>query len=240
MGDLGVAVCSSVNPRDLRNCWSWGWWSKTGNSSGNYVKPAPSNRQEKKVISLQEPCIYACNAESIRSLYLHFSRAVTFESNVSLALNSLLMRVKAKATCMFWRLGESVQENPSLTLDGFSFATKNDSRFTLNGSPIHKLSSSVWGSMMNCAWHEHAARTLDSLAWQSLSVASTRAGRLEQRQQDPRIALLSDSKIKMCEMLSTYKKYAHHPSLVVRHQEPNLAIGTQHVFLFVPLTEVQS
>lgn len=61
----------------------------------------PQTDRKKKVISLQEPCIYACNAESIRSLYLHFSRAVTLESNVSLALNSLLMRVKAKATCMF-------------------------------------------------------------------------------------------------------------------------------------------
>jgi len=65
---------------------------------------------------------------------------------------------------------------------------------------------------------------------------------LEQRQQDPCAALFSDSKIKMKEreILSPYKKYMHHLSLVVWHQEPNFATGTQHVFLFVHLTEEQS
>lgn len=166
MGDLGVAVCSSINPHKLHNYWGcggwWGWWSKTGNFSGNHVKPAPTGRRKKKVISVQEPCIYACNTESVCSLYLHFSRAVTFESNVSLALNSLLMWVKAKARYMFWRLGEGVQENPSLTLDGFSFATKNDSRFTLNGSPIHKPSSSVW---CGAAWWTVHGTSVQHALW---------------------------------------------------------------------------
>lgn len=122
----------------------------------------PQADGKKKVISVQEPCIYACNTESVCSLYLHFSRAVTFESNVSLALNSLLMWVKAKARYMFWRLGEGVQENPSLTLDGFSFATKNDSRFTLNGSPIHKPSSSVW---CGAAWWTVHGTSVQHALW---------------------------------------------------------------------------
>lgn len=172
-----------------------------------------------------------------------FLWAVTVESNESMALNSLLMRVKATARYMFWRLGERVQENPSLTLDGFNFTTKNDSRFTLNGSPIYEMSSSVW---YGAAWwtvHSMSMQyALRSLAWESLSVASAWTEHWEWRQQDPCVALFSDSKIKAKEheTLSSYKKYVHHLSLIVKHHEPNFAFGMQHVHLFVHLTEVQS
>lgn len=94
---------------------------------------------------------------------------------------------------MFWRLGERVQENPVLTLDGFSFATKNDSRFTLNGSLDlwTKQLCLVQCSTMNCAEHGHAVGTSVSLAWWNLSVASEQTGHSKQRQQAPCAALFT-------------------------------------------------
>lgn len=90
---------------------------------------------------------------------------------------------------MFWRLGERVQENPGLTLDGFNFATKNDSRFTLNGSLIYELSSSVWYRV--AWWTVHSMNVQYALARQNWSVASEWTGHLEQRQQTPCAALFT-------------------------------------------------
>ena len=50
---------------------------------------------------------FTCNMEPICSVYLHFSWAVTFESNESMALNSLLMRIKAKTDICFEDGGKS-------------------------------------------------------------------------------------------------------------------------------------
>ena len=143
MGDLDVNVCSSITPCKLCNCLSWGWWSKTGSFSGNCVKPAPEGRLKKIHFCAGTLNLHLQHGAYLFSLFAFYLGSDIWEQWVY-GFKFLIDENKGKDIYMFWRLGERVQESPSLTLDGLNFTITNDSRFTLNGALIYELSSSVW------------------------------------------------------------------------------------------------
>lgn len=109
MGDVFAAQLIHVS------CATAGYGDGEGKQAASWeiVSSLLPKADRKKSASVQGLWTYTCNAEPICSLYFHFSQAVTFESNESTALNSLLMRIKANTDTCFEDLGKESRKIPA-------------------------------------------------------------------------------------------------------------------------------